>query len=389
MTHSRADRDRNVSRRPLAAMLAAALAAVVISGCGEEVAAPEVTPPPVMVARAEARDVVERIEATGQLLAKAEAQVAAQVGGEITVVAIDEGSPALAGQAILEIDPERRQLEADQATARLVQAQAELEEADREAARIVKLHARGAASQSKLDEARTAQRLARSRTVAAEAELGLARRAVRDSNVVAPFDGLIARRYVNAGEFVSAGQKLFDLVALDPIEVELHLPEADSARVAVGQVVEVRVAPYPEERFEAVVSVVSPTIDPATRTLRVKALIPNTEGRLRPGLFARADLGVASRDGVVMIPEEAVLQRADGQVVFRLVGEQRVERLNIETGIHHEGWVEVRGGLSHEDWVVVRGQTQLIDGSAVSVRDAEGRPTSAASREGELGSRDG
>jgi membrane fusion protein (multidrug efflux system) len=332
---------------------------------------------------------VEHIEATGQLLAKAEAQVAAQVNGEITSVAVDEGGAAEPGQIIVEIDPERRQLEADDAGARVVQAQAELEEANREASRIEQLYTRGAASKAQLDEAHTAQRLARSRTVAAEAQLGLARRAVQDSSVVAPFEGLIARRYVNAGEYVTAGQKLFDLVALDPVEVEFHLPEIDSARVAVGNRVEVRVAPYPGEVFEAVVTVVSPTIDEATRTLRVKAVIPNPDGRLRPGLFARADLGVAERSSVVMIPEEALLQRADGAVVFRLRGQDRVERLNVETGTHGDGWVEIRNGVSPDDWIVVRGQTELIDGSAVSVRDADGRPTSAASAGDRLEGRDG
>jgi membrane fusion protein (multidrug efflux system) len=357
-------------------LIAVALAAI---ACGEPPPALEVQAPPVMVVRAEARDLVERIEATGQLLAQAEAKVAAQVSGEVTDVALDEGAAAGKGQVVIDIDPERRQLEADDAGARVVQAQAELDETNREAARIEKLHARGAASQSQLDEARTALRLARSRVVASEAQLGLARRAVRDSSVVAPFDGLVARRYVNIGEYVTAGQALFDLVALDPIEVEFHLPEADSARVAVGNRVEVRVAPYPDEVFEATVSVVSPRIDPATRTLRAKAVVPNPDGRLRPGLFARADLGVSQRDGVVMIPEEALLQRADGAVLFRLVGGDRVERLLVETGTYRDGWVEIRDGLAADDWIVVRGQTELIDGSAVSVRDSEGRPTSAAS----------
>ena len=91
------------------------------------------------------------------------------------------------------------------------------------------------------------------------------------------------------------------------------MAEVDSSRVQPGQTVDVRVAPFPDEVFQATVTLVSPTIDPATRTLRVKATLANAEGRLRPGLFARADLGVSTRDDVLMIPEEAVLQRADGR----------------------------------------------------------------------------
>src|SRR5262245_42282652 len=177
---------------------------------------------------------------------------------------------------------------------------------------------RNAASQSRLDEAETELRQSRARLEAAEAQRGLAERAVRDASVRAPFAGLLARRYVSVGDFVNAGQPLFDLIALDPIEVEFHLTERDSGRVSLGDRVEVHVTPFPEETFLATVHVVSPRIDPATRTLRVKARLDNTAGRLRPGLFARADLGVAERADVPMLPEEAVLQRSDGAVVFVL-----------------------------------------------------------------------
>lgn len=352
--------------------LASVLLTLLLAGCREAESPPAVDAPPVMVAPAESLTLVDRIAATGQLLARAEATVAAQVDGEVTGVAVDEGAAVAEGDGIIEIDPERRQLEVDSARASVVQARARLEEARREAARVEKLHGRGAVSQSQMDQARTELDLARSRLVEARARLGLAERALRDASVVAPFDGLVARRHVNTGEFVRAGEALFELVALDPVEVEFHLPEVDSARVAVGQAVELRVAPYPDEVFAAEVSVVSPTIDASTRTRRVKALVANPEGRLLPGTFARVDLGVAEREGVVMIPKEAVLQRSDGSVVFRLVGTDRVERLRVETGSYRDALVEVRGEVDAGDRIVVRGQTALIDGSVVSLRSADG-----------------
>ena len=136
------------------------------------------------------------------------------------------------------------------------------------------------------------------------------------------------------------------------------------------------------EVFEATVSAISPTLDSRTRTLRVKALLENAEGRLRPGTFARVDLGVAERSAVSMVPEEAVLQRSDGSVVFRMKGADRAERLRIQTGIHRDGFVEVIGPLAIGDRVIVRGQVGLIDGSKVSVRDAEGRPVDAGAPPG-------
>jgi len=295
----------------------------------------------------------------------------------VTRVVRDEGSAVAEGELVIEIDPERRQLEAASARAMLAQAEAQAAEAERELRRIEKLHAEGVAAEARLDQARTAARATRSALDSLKAQLGMAERSLRDSAVTAPFAGLVARRWVSEGEFVAPGQKLFDLVALDPIEVEFHLPERDSSRVAVGAPVAVRVAPFPDEVFTAEVTVVSPTIDPVTRTLRVKAALPNPDGRLRPGLFARADLGVAVREDVPMIPEEAVLQRADGAVAFRLGADGRAERRVLELGVIRDGRVEVRSGLAAGDRVVVRGQNELVDGSPVSVRDVAGKPVPA------------
>jgi membrane fusion protein (multidrug efflux system) len=356
----------------IAPALAPAALLLLALGCG---GAEEVAPPagkPVVVTEVEARDLEERIEGTGELLAKDRAEVAAQVAGEITAILFDEGEAVEEGAIVLEIDPERRNLELDRARARVEEARAGLGEARRQLKRTRSLAGQTFASKSQLDEAETAVATARSRLHAAEADLGVAERALRDASVTASFPGLIARRHVFRGEFVTAGQTLFELVSLDPIEVEFHLPEADSARVHRGIAVEVLVAPYPGEVFDATVTVISPTIDRRSRTLRVKALMRNADGRLRPGLFARVDLGIAHREGVLMVPEEAVLQRADGAVVFRLLEDQHVQRLVVETGVLRDGFIEIVKGLAPDDLVVARGHAELIDGAKIVARNADG-----------------
>ncbi len=364
-------------RRVLFSVATALLAVAGLAACSEAVKDAEVVVPPVLVAPVEARRIEDRIEATGELRAQNAAAVAAQVGGTVTNLVRDEGVAAAADEVVIEIDPERRDLELRNARAMLAQADAQASSAERDLTRMEKLHAEGVAADAKLDSVRTALRTARSNRDAAQAQLGMAERGARDSSVRAPFAGFIARRYVSEGEFVQPGQKLFDLVALDPIEVEFTLTERDSSRVVMGQPVEVRVAPFPDEVFRAEVAVIAPTIDPVTRTLRVKARMANPDGRLRPGLFARADLGVSVRENVAMIPQEAVLQRADGAVAYRVVGDARAERRSIKVGVIREGRVEVIEGLAVGDQVVVRGQDQLVDGSPVSLRDPVGAPVAA------------
>jgi membrane fusion protein (multidrug efflux system) len=354
----------------IVSLLAALLLA--IAGCGGEETDAAPAGRPVTLHPVQAIDMVDRIEATGQLLAKQQARIAAEVGGRITEIHLDEGQAAAAEAAVLSIDPERRRLERERSRAQFDQSQASLREQERESERIKELHERNVASQSQLDQAQTELTLARSRMLAAQADLGVVERSLRDANVTAPFSGLINERFVSRGEYVTPGQTLFELVSLDPILVEFSVAEIDSGRVAPGQLVEIRLAPFPDETFGARVSFVAPTIDAATRTLRVKAELENPEGRLRPGLFARVDLGVATRRDVQVILEEAILQRSDGAVVFRAGSDNLVERVVIETGIHDNGYVEVVSGLRAGDLVVSRGHARLVDGERIMPRNADG-----------------
>ncbi len=360
--------------------LGLAMLALGAAGCGAEKKVEETPGKSVVLAPVAVRNVEERVAATGQLLAKQHADVAAQVGGEITQIHVDEGESVSEGTSVLEIDPDRRQLDLDRAKARAAEAASALTEAKRQSQRVIELAKKEIASKSDLEKAETALSGANARLLAAQADLGVAERAMNDSRVATRFAGLIARRFVSRGEFVQPGQKLFELVSLDPVEVEFSLPEADASRLSLGLPLEVTVSPYPGEVFHATLSMISPIVDERTRTLRVKALLPNADGRLRPGLFARADLGIATRPSVMLVPEEAVLQRADGAVVFRAKdGGTRVERRVVELGRIKGGEAEIREGLEPGDRVVVRGHASLVDGEPVLARNPDGTSAVASS----------
>ena len=360
-------------------LLLGALAVGLASGCSEA-PEPDDAAPPVLLVPVELRDVEEHIEATGELRARSDAIVAAEISGRVTGIRIPEGEPAEEGDVVIEIDPERRELDRDTARAGFSEARAARAEAERDYERMRRLRAKSAVSAARLDQALTGLEQALSRQEAARARLGVAERSLHDAKVTAPFAGQIAERLVSRGEFVTVGSPLFRLVALDPVEVRFQLAERDSGRVSLGDTVRLSVAPFPDQHFEAHVSMISPTIDPRTRTLTVKAELPNPEGRLRPGLFARVEVGVARREGVPMVPEEAILQRADGAMVFRRVAEDRVERRAVELGAFQEGRVEIRSGLAGGDWVVARGQSRLVDGGRISSRDADGNLLAPGSR---------
>jgi len=352
------------------------------AACGGGDQTPPVAATPVVLAPVQLRDVEDRIEAAGELLAKDHANVAAEVPGRVTEILLFESDAVEAGQVVLEIDPERRKLEVEDASARVLEAEAGLFDQQREEKRVRELRRKQVASQAQLDKVNTQLKLVRARLAAARSHLGVAERALRDASLDAPFTGIIARRFVSVGEFVNVGQPLFELVALDPIEIEFSVAEKDSSRIALNSEVNVRVSPFPDETFSAVVTVVSPTIDPRTRTLRLKAELPNPDGRLRPGLFARLDLGVDQRSGVPVVPEEAILYRSEDEVIFVLTDESRVERRVIETGVHLDGSVEVVEGLEGGEFVVTRGHLDLIDGELVAARNPDGSAATPQVAEG-------
>jgi len=368
-----------VTRRlaPLALLLA-------LCACGSRDSGNASPVRPVVLAQVEVRDIEERVTAAGQLLAKQRADVAAQVPGEVTAILVDEGQAVSESAVVIEIDPQRRTLDLDRARARLSEAAAALLEAQRADRRQRALAQQKVASRAQLEQANAALEAARARVQAVQADLGAAERAMSDSRVAARFAGVIGRRFVSRGEFVQPGQKLFELVSLDPVEVEFNLPESDAARLRTGLPLAVTVAPYPGEVFRAEVSMVSPVIDAQTRTVRVKALLANPDGRLRPGLFARAELGIAQHEDVLLVSEEALLQRADGKVVFRAVdGGTRAERRIVEVGPMRAGMVEIRSGLAPGDTVIVRGHSSLVDGAAIAARNPDGsRVVPAASSAG-------
>ena len=346
--------------------LAVLLVALVGVGCAKEAEQAEDLTRPVAVARVSVATVEERIEGSGELQAKDRATIASEVEGVVTELAVDEGDPVEEGALLLAIDPEKRGLAAQNARAQLADASAALAEAEREQKRVQVLHEKGIASDAQLDQRSTGLERARSMVEAARAGAGVAERALRDARLRAPFAGWIANREVSRGEYVVPGRALFELVALDPIEVEFSVAERDSARVHIGQQVGVLVAPYPDETFQGEVTVISPIVDTKTRTLRVKARIANPDGRLRPGLFARTDLGIAAREGALLVPAEAVLQRADGEVVFVATADDHARRVVVKTGLQREGLVEIVEGLGAADEVVVSGHSALVDGSPIA-----------------------
>jgi RND family efflux transporter MFP subunit len=357
-----------MSRRSLhVPLLLAALSGLVLAGCSDEEVGELDLRPAVSVTQVSTVELAEEIRASGELKALYHTTIAAEIEGRVTEIRIEEGLPVEAGAVVVAIDPERRRLERDAARARLARANATLRRQRSQSERVRKLGEQNIASEDQIEEAETALLLASANADAERATFAEAERALKDASVSAPFGGYVARRSVQLGEFVQKGTALFELVALDPLEAEFSVPELDANRVREGLEAQVVVGSLPDRSFRGVVKFVSPTIDRDTRTLRIRAEIENDEGVLRPGLFASVTLGVDERRRVTVVPEEAVVQRVSGALLYKVLADQRVQRVRVRTGSVQDGMVEIIGDVRPGETVVRRGPGGLTDGAVVRV----------------------
>ena len=194
---------------------------------------------------------------------------------------------------------------------------------------------------------------------------------LQDATVVAPFAGAMGARLVSIGQYVTKGQPLTSLVDTDPMKVELNVPERFLGQLAEGQELTVRVAAYPDATFRGTVYFVDPTVNSDTRTVLIKARLPNPDGRLRPGMFANLTLIIQVRKNAVVIPETALMLQGQKTSVFVVNPQDAVEAREVRAGLRQAGWVEIASGLAAGEAVIIEGVQKVHPGAQVSVRYEE------------------
>ena len=168
---------------------------------------------------------------------------------------------------------------------------------------------------------------------------------MRDATVRAPFDGIIGARLVSPGQYVTRGTPLAWVVDLDPMKAEFQVPERYLKELRPGQPAEVRVDAYPDERFTGEVTFVDPQIDETTRTVLVKAALPNPDDKLRRGMFANLHVILRVRERAVVIPETALLLQGDATSVY-VIEQDKAQPRPVTTGTRLPGLVEITQGLT-------------------------------------------
>lgn len=199
-----------------------------------------------------------------------------------------------------------------------------------------------------------------------EAQQALARTRLDKMTIKAPFDGSIGLRLVSPGDYVNTGQELVELTDLNTMKADFRVPEIYLAALKPGSKINVQVDAFPGRIFQGEVYAIAPSADTRAHNIEVRARIPNPEGLLRPGLFAKVDLVMTQEDAAVVIPEQAILPQNGGFFVMRVADGNMVELVPVEMGQRRPGTVQIVNGLSKGDVIITAGQIKLFPGMPVT-----------------------
>lgn len=300
---------------------------------------------------------------TGTVAASQESEVAANANGQVVATYVERGQAVKRGQLLATLDARAAALGAEAATAQSELAKSQAELARSECERGKKLFEAQVITQTEYDRRMANCSVTGSSVAAASANREAASKMVADAKIRAPFAGVIGDRFINVGQYVRPDTRVASLYQMDPLRLELTVPEAAIGSVKEGLAVDFQVAAFGEERFVGTVKFVSPAVRKQSRDLLVEATVPNGDGRLRPGMFAVARL-LAGEPKTPVIPVQAVKREGTTARIFAVVDGVIEERL-VQAGEERGGLVAIGSGLKPGETVVINAGDRVRDGARV------------------------
>jgi membrane fusion protein (multidrug efflux system) len=307
--------------------------------------------------------VSDEVSAVGSLLAEESVIIRPEIDGRIVGLHFQEGQAVTAGTRLVTIDS--TEYEAQTAAQR-----ADLKTEEQRLARTKDLYEQKFISKDALDV--QVGNVARLKAHVDEAESRVAKTVIR-----APFSGILGLRQVSPGAYVKAGNDIVRLENVSSIKVDFRIPENYLSKIRPNQEISVRLDAYPGEEFKGRVYAVEPVVDERTRTIAMRARIPNNGFKLKPGMFVRVAVTLDSRPNAVVIPEQAIWPQGKDSFVYRVV-DGKAALTKVDIGNRAPGTVEIIKGLAANDMVITDGQMKIKDGAPVSVIGAPPAAPAAA-----------
>jgi membrane fusion protein (multidrug efflux system) len=308
----------------------------------------------------------DAIQALGTAQARESIVLTPKVADTIRRLHFDSGQAVRQGQVLVEMSSVEQ-------AADVAEARADDEAAQQNLRRTQELFNRGFASQAGLDTVQAAADAARARLNAGGSR-------INDRTIRAPFAGIVGLRTASPGQYVRPGDQIGTLDDTSEIKLDFDVPETQLSRVAAGVAIVGHTAAYPDLTFNGVIATVDSRVNPATRTVRVRAMLPNADGAIRPGMLMTVEIRSNPREALA-VPEMAILDQADGAYVYRVranaSGVTSVDMARVQTGQRSGGMAEILSGLSVGDQVVTEGLQSVRPGQPVRVSGGQAAASAA------------
>jgi membrane fusion protein (multidrug efflux system) len=346
-----------------------------IWGCGSRADPPKVTSNPssglleerkVEVVEVIPQAIFYKISAVGSLKSPEDVTISPKKAGIIQKIFAKEGDRVKKGQILVQLDDVDARLQIEMSEARMKEAEASLETNRTTLARYQKLWETKVIPQQTYDDLTLKVKLDEARLALAKADLNLAKQNLLDHRIVSPIDGVMNLKIAALGEHVNVAPKdeILKIVQMDPLELEFYIPENLAGTIHPGNKIQFTVKAFSEEKFFALIRFISSTADPATRNVKMKALVQNPNYRLKPGFFAEVSIQTGSNPSALVIPESALFSQ-EGKFFTYTIQDGMAKRREVDTGIRFEGKVEILKGIQKGEWVVTAGHEQLSEGMRV------------------------
>jgi len=314
------------------------------------------------------RPIAHTLSAVGSLKTPEHVMISPKKAGIINRILVREGDRVKKGQVLVQLDDTDARLQVERAEARVQEAEVSLEAHRIILVRYQKLLEGKVIPQQTYEDIGLKVKLDEVRLALAGTELSLARQHLQDHRIISPIDGIVNLKIASIGEHVNVAPKdeILTIVQMDPLEVEFYIPENWAGRIRPGSQIQFSVKAFSEEKYSASLQFISPTADPATRNVKLKAMAPNPHYRLKPGFFAEVTLPAGGNSNGMTIPESALFSQEGKNFTF-VVKEGVAHRREVEAGSRFDGKVEVVKGIQKGEKVVTAGHEQLTEGMKVRI----------------------
>jgi RND family efflux transporter MFP subunit len=345
------------------------------------------------------KSVAEQITVVGNLVGDATVSVSPRAAGRLEEVSVRLGDRVTRGQRIAKLEDfellqQVKQAEAAQevSTATIRQREAELKLAETNVERSRSLFQRQLLPKQTLDDnesrylAAVAQLdLAKAQSAQTKARLDELNITLENTVITSPLNGLVAKRAVDPGAFVSQNVPVVDVVDVGRVRLVANVVEKDLKQLHAGNATRVQVDAFPGETFTGRIARVSPVLDPTTRTAPIEVEIPNPDYRLKPGMYARVSITTGTRKEALVVPSNAVVDLGGRRGVFQPQNGQAIFRV-VQVGLEQPDIVEVTGGLAEHETVVTTGASSLRDGDRIVLSGPGGDAGNAGAEAARAGS---